>query len=65
MSDIYAARFEIMRDDCWRLAKQAADELADLIAHCLLLAHARNLDVDAALSRKWLARLPPQLTSED
>lgn len=46
------------------LKKQVEDELADLIAHCLLLAHARKLDVDAAMRRKWLVHLPSQQPSD-
>ena len=32
-----------------------ADEVADVVAHVLLLARSQHVDVDAALRRKWLA----------
>ncbi|MCB7135031.1 MazG nucleotide pyrophosphohydrolase domain-containing protein [Cellulosimicrobium marinum] len=32
-----------------------ADEVADVLAHLLLLARSQGVDVDAAVRRKWLA----------
>ncbi|MBD8080292.1 MazG nucleotide pyrophosphohydrolase domain-containing protein [Cellulosimicrobium arenosum] len=32
-----------------------ADEVADVLAHLLLLARAQGVDVEAAVGRKWLA----------
>jgi len=32
-----------------------ADEVADVLAHVLLLARSQGVDVDAAVRRKWLA----------
>lgn len=34
------------------------DELADVIAHALLIAHRFDIDLSAALSRKWLVYRP-------
>ncbi|MGN6239260.1 MAG: pyrophosphatase [Cellulosimicrobium cellulans] len=42
-------------------ASPLADEVADVLAHLLLLARSQGVDVDAALRRKWLgweAELP-------
>ena len=37
-------------------ARQAlADEVADVLAHLLLLARSQGVDVEAAVRRKWLA----------
>jgi NTP pyrophosphatase (non-canonical NTP hydrolase) len=34
-----------------------AEELADVICHALLIAHRFDVDVDSAISAKWLSRL--------
>ncbi|TVS00708.1 MAG: pyrophosphatase [Rhodobacteraceae bacterium] len=39
------------------LNRQLEDEMADLLAHVLLLARHRDIDLEAALDRKWLAHL--------
>lgn len=36
-------------------ASPLADEVADVLAHLLLLARSQGVDVDAAVRRKWLA----------
>ncbi|MEO0938716.1 MAG: MazG nucleotide pyrophosphohydrolase domain-containing protein [Pseudomonadota bacterium] len=84
MSDLYAARCGITRDELWYLAKlteevgelnsaylsasgrgrargldaaaleQAVeDELADVMAMVLLFARSQDIDLAAALARKW------------
>jgi NTP pyrophosphatase (non-canonical NTP hydrolase) len=35
------------------LTEALADETADLLGHILLFAHARGIDLDAAIERKW------------
>jgi len=35
------------------LTEALADETADLLGHVLLFAHARGIDLDAAIERKW------------
>jgi NTP pyrophosphatase (non-canonical NTP hydrolase) len=88
VSDIYAERFDINRDEVWHLAKlneelgelvqaylkatgrgragEAApaklrkkleDEVADLFAQVLIFAKWREIDVAAALERKWFKYL--------
>src|SRR4051812_36009334 len=83
VSDIYAARFNIRRDDDWALIKlqeelgelaQAhlrlssrgrgsadetarADEAADVLCMLLLYCRRFDIDLDAAVARKWLAHL--------
>lgn len=32
----------------------ADDELADLMCHAVLMAHRRDTDIGAAITRKWL-----------
>jgi NTP pyrophosphatase (non-canonical NTP hydrolase) len=39
------------------LKRQLEDEMADLLAHVLLLARYRDIDLEAAIDRKWLAHL--------
>ena len=84
VSDLYAARCGIERDELWYLAKlteevgelnaaylsatgrgrargldaqgldaAVSDELADVLAMVLLFARAQNIDLDAAVQRKW------------
>jgi len=36
-----------------------ADEAADVLATVLLIAHAKGLDLDAAIDAKWFAHLAP------
>ena len=83
VSDIYAARFGVRRDDDWALIKlqeelgelaQAhlrlssrgrgaadetarADEAADVLCMLLLYCRRFDIDLDAAVARKWLAYL--------
>lgn len=38
-------------------AEAVAEELADVVAHVLVVAHHEGLDLQAALDRKWLGRL--------
>jgi NTP pyrophosphatase (non-canonical NTP hydrolase) len=83
VSDLYAERFAIDRDDDWHLLKlqeelgelvQAhlklsgrgrggstvearADEAADLLCMLLLYCRRFDIDLDAAVARKWLAHL--------
>jgi NTP pyrophosphatase (non-canonical NTP hydrolase) len=90
VSDTYALRFAIERDDDWfmlklqeelgeltaehlrltsrgRLKGQSldnvsearGDEAADVLAMLLLYALHNNIDLDAALERKWFAYLEP------
>ncbi|WP_265520150.1 MazG nucleotide pyrophosphohydrolase domain-containing protein [Oerskovia flava] len=42
-----------------------ADEVADVLAHLLLLARSQGVDVDAAVRRKWLAWEPELATGLD
>jgi NTP pyrophosphatase (non-canonical NTP hydrolase) len=89
VSDIYAQRNTIRRDDDWFVLKLSeelgeltaehlrmtgrgrlkgarpeeveealADEAADVLATLLLLARHRNIDLEAALQRKWFDHLP-------
>ncbi|MFM1864148.1 MAG: hypothetical protein RLZ26_2670 [Pseudomonadota bacterium] len=84
VSEIYASRFGILRDDLWYLAKLGeevgelngawlslngrgrdrgrapeelkaalADEAADVLAMLLLIARKNDIDLAAALWRKW------------
>jgi NTP pyrophosphatase (non-canonical NTP hydrolase) len=39
--------------------KALEDEVADLLGHVLLLAHRYDLDLEAAVQRKWRFQLPP------
>tara|TARA_R110002012_G_scaffold12257_4_gene54744 strand:+ start:360 stop:680 length:321 start_codon:yes stop_codon:yes gene_type:complete len=41
------------------LHKALEDETADLLGHVLLLAQRYNLDLEAAVQRKWRFQLPP------
>ena len=90
VSDTYASRNDIARDDDWYLLKvqeelgeltaeylkttargrlkgadgatvrQALeDETADVLAMLLLFARNNQIDLDAALERKWFRYLPP------
>jgi len=36
------------------LARDLADEAADVLGHILLFAHRNDLDLSAAIKRKWL-----------
>ena len=36
------------------LARDLADEAADVLGHILLFAHSNSLDLSAAINRKWL-----------
>lgn len=38
------------------LARDLADETADVLGHVLLFAHAQGLDLEAAIERKWWFR---------
>lgn len=91
VSDIYAARNDILRDDDWYLLKlqeelgeltaeylklsgrgrlkgatpedirtALEDEAADVLAMLLLFARHNQIDLDAALARKWFKHLPAQ-----
>ncbi len=91
VSDVYAGRFAIERDEAWHLAKlseelgeltqaylrksgrgrqaedgtappaaeRLADETADLFAQVVLFARWQNIDLEAALQRKWFKYLEP------
>lgn len=90
VSDIYAERNDIARDDDWYLLKvqeelgeltaeylkstgrgrlkgagadavrvALEDEAADVLAMLLLFVRSRQIDLDAALTRKWFKYLPP------
>lgn len=37
--------------------EKLADELADLVAHAILLATSENIDIEDAIRRKWLSYL--------
>jgi predicted RNase H-like nuclease/NTP pyrophosphatase (non-canonical NTP hydrolase) len=39
-------------------AEAVADELADVVAHALVLAHHEGVDVEETIARTWLSRLP-------
>lgn len=89
VSDIYADRNAIARDDDWYIIKlqeelgeltaeylratgrgrlkgadtatvrmALADEAADVLAMLLLFARNNEIDLDAALQRKWFSHLP-------
>jgi NTP pyrophosphatase (non-canonical NTP hydrolase) len=89
VSDIYAQRNEIARDDDWYMLKlqeelgeltaeflklsgrgrmkgatpealrtALEDETADVLAMLLLFARNNQIDLDAALTRKWFRHLP-------
>lgn len=89
VSDTYAARNDIARDDDWYLLKvqeelgelvseylrstsrgrlkgddaatirqKLEDEAADVLAMLLLFAGNADIDLDAALERKWFVHLP-------
>lgn len=90
VSDIYAERNHIARDDDWYMLKlqeelgeltaeylrasgrgrlkgagaeavrmALEDEAADVLAMLLLFARDNDIDLDAALERKWFKYLPP------
>ncbi|OQP88139.1 pyrophosphatase [Rhizobium rhizosphaerae] len=40
--------------DAQTMARDLADETADVLGHILLLAHRHGLDLEAAIARKWL-----------
>ena len=92
VSDIYAARNNIVRDDDWYALKieeeagelvaehlrltgrgrigsrqEAAireardDEAVDLLAMVILYCRENNIDVEAALKRKWFKHLEPEV----
>jgi NTP pyrophosphatase (non-canonical NTP hydrolase) len=41
------------------LAEKLADEIADVLCHALLLAEHHEVDLVAAIRRKWLSRVGP------
>jgi len=81
--DLYAARFDVRRDDDWFILKlqeelgelaqahlrlsgrgrgeadeqSRADEAADVLGMLLLYCQRFDIDLDAAVRRKWLAHL--------
>lgn len=85
ISDIYARRFNVARDDDWFLIKlqeelgelsqahlrlscrgrgeaseyDRADEAADVLCQLLLYCRRFDIDLDAAVRRKWLTWLDP------
>lgn len=95
VSDIYAGRFDIRRDDDWYLLKLQEElgeltaevlrasgrarrrdetlgaqrlalenEAADLFAMLLLFCRHQEIDIAAALDRKWFRNLPPSPSSD-
>ena len=44
--------------DAAAIAEAMADEAADVLAMLLLFARRQDIDLEAALTRKWLAHLP-------
>lgn len=65
VSALYARKFGIARDPDWFVLKLAeetgeltqaylAAEVADVLAHLLLLARSQGIDVERAVREKWL-----------
>lgn len=48
----------VAADEAAHLNERLADEIADVIGQTLLLAHHHEIDVPAAIRRKWLRWLP-------
>jgi NTP pyrophosphatase (non-canonical NTP hydrolase) len=44
--------------DAAQLQQELDDELADLLCHVLLFAHAQGVDIEKAVEKKWLHWLP-------
>ena len=65
VSDVYAARTGVTRDDDWyalKLMEEAGeqardDEAADLFAMVVLYCRHNGIDIEAALERKWFMHL--------
>lgn len=55
----YSGRGRVGNVEDDSLHKSLEDEAADVLGHVLLLAHRYNLDLEAAVQRKWRFQVPP------